>query len=56
MSAFVGLMPLGSLNVALSNFAKEFRNNAFVGDLIAPRVPVERQSFQYVIFDRSDMA
>ena len=55
MGAFVGNMPIGTLNVALSNFAKEFRNNAFVGDLIAPRVPVDRQSFQYVIFDRSNM-
>jgi hypothetical protein len=46
-------MPAGSLNVALSNFMKRFRNNAMVGDIIAPRVPVDRQSFQYVVFDRS---
>lgn len=55
MGAFTAPMPAGTLNVALSNFAKEFRNNAFVGELIAPRVPVDRQSFQYVVFDRSDM-
>ena len=33
---------------------KSFRNNNLVGDLIAPRVPVPRQSYQYVIFDRSN--
>jgi hypothetical protein len=47
-------LPLGTLNVALSNYMKEFRNNAFVGDLLAPRVPVDRQSFQYIVFDRSN--
>lgn len=54
MGGFVGLMPAGTLNVALSNFAKQFRNNAFVGDLVCPRVPVERQSFQYVVWNRDD--
>lgn len=43
----------GVLNVALSNYAKEYTNNALIGDLLAPRVPVDRQSFQYLIFDRS---
>ena len=54
MGGFVGTMPIGTLNVALSNFAKEFRNNALVGDLFAPRVPVDRQSFQYVVWNRDD--
>ena len=54
MGGFVGTMPVGTLNVALSNFAKQFRNNAFVGELLAPRVPVARQSFQYVVWNRDD--
>lgn len=54
MGAFVPTMPAGTLNVALSNFAKEFRNNAFVGDRFAPRVPVARQSYQYVVWNRDD--
>lgn len=54
MGGFVGIMPVGTLNVALSNFAKQFRNNAFVGELLAPRVPVARQSFQYVVWNRDD--
>ena len=53
MGAFTGMAPVGFPNVALSNFMKEFRNNQLVGELAAPRVPVERQSFPYVIFDRS---
>jgi hypothetical protein len=47
-------MPVGTLNVALSNYAKEFRNNALVSELVAPRVPVDRQSFQYVVWNRDD--
>jgi hypothetical protein len=54
MSSFAPSLPVGTLNVALSNYMKEFRNNTLVGDLIAPRVPVPRQSFQYVVFDRSN--
>lgn len=54
MGAFAPSLPVGTLNVALSNYMKGYRNNQFVGDLIAPRVPVPRQSFQYVIFDRSN--
>jgi hypothetical protein len=54
MGAFVPTMPVGTLNVALSNFAKEFRNNALVGERLAPRVPVARQSFQYVVWNRDD--
>ncbi|QNI34529.1 hypothetical protein H7849_11900 [Alloacidobacterium dinghuense] len=55
MGAFVPTMPAGTLNVALSNFAKEFRNNALVGERFAPRVPVARQSYQYVIWNRDNM-
>lgn len=55
MGGFVGTMPVGTLNVALSNYAKQFRNNAFVGELVCPRVPVVRQSFQYVVWNRDDM-
>jgi hypothetical protein len=54
MGGYVGLAPAGFPNVALSNYAKEFRNNAFVGDLICPPVPVTRQSFPYVIWNRDD--
>jgi len=54
MGSYVGLAPAGFPNVALSNFAKEYRNNLFVGDLIAPRVPVDRQSFPYVVWGRDD--
>ncbi len=54
MGAFAPSLPVGTLNVALSNFAKSFRNNALMGDMLAPRVPVARQSFQYVVFDRSN--
>jgi hypothetical protein len=54
MGSFAPNLPAGTLNVALANFAKSFRNNALVGDLIAPRVPVGRQSFQYTVFDRSN--
>lgn len=55
MGAFVPTMPVGTLNVALSNFAKEFRNNALVGERFAPRVPVARQSYQYVVWNRDNM-
>ena len=54
MGGFAGLMPVGALNVALSNFAKEFTNNALVGDYFAPKVPVARQSFQYVVWNRDN--
>jgi hypothetical protein len=54
MGGYVGTMPVGALNVALSNYSKEFRNNALVGEMFAPRVPVARQSFQYVVWNRDD--
>src|SRR5271166_5522244 len=55
MGAFVPNMPVGTLNVALSNYAKQFRNNALIGELVAPRVPAARQSFQYVVWNRDDL-
>ncbi len=54
MASFAPNLPVGTINVALSTYMKEFRNNALVGDMLAPRVPVDRQSFQYVVFDRSN--
>jgi hypothetical protein len=55
MGAFAPSLPVGSLNVALSNYAKTYRPFGLVGDMIAPRVPVQRQSFQYVVFDKSNL-
>lgn len=54
MPDFAPSQGLGTLNVALSNFAKEFTGDGYVADLVAPRVPVDRQSFQYLVFDRSN--
>lgn len=57
MGGYTGLAPVGFPNVALSNFAKEFRDDKvpLVGDLICPNVPVQRQSFPYLIWDRSNL-
>jgi hypothetical protein len=57
MGAYVGLAPAGFPNVALSNFAKEFADDdvPLVGDLICPKVPVERQSFPYLIWNRDNL-
>lgn len=57
MGGYVGLAPAGFPNVALSNFAKEFLDDKvpLVGDLICPNVAVERQSFPYLIWDRSNL-
>jgi hypothetical protein len=43
--------------VALSNYAKEFADDEvpLVGDLVCPKVPVERQSFPYVIWNRDNL-
>jgi len=54
MGGFAAL-PLGTLNVAATNFAKSYRNNGLIADLIAPRVPMDKQAFQYVVHDRSAM-
>lgn len=54
MGAYVGPAPAGFPNVALSNFAKDWRDQKYVGDLICPRVPVNRQSFPYVIHSQDD--
>jgi hypothetical protein len=54
MAAFVPLMPAGTLNVALSNYAKDYRDQKLIGDIICPRVPVTRQSFQYVVWTQDD--
>ena len=57
MGAYVGLAPAGFPNVALSNYAKEFADDdvPLVGDLIFPKVSVERQSFPYVIWNRDNL-
>jgi len=54
MGAFAPAAGLGTLNVALSQFAKQFPlSTDFVGDVLAPRVPVTQRSFQYLITDRA---
>jgi hypothetical protein len=57
MGGYVGLAPAGFPNVALSNFAKEFTDDEvpLVGDLLAGRVPVDRQSFPYIIWNRDNL-
>jgi hypothetical protein len=55
MGGFAAVPLSGQLNVAASNYAKEYRNNGLVGDMFAPRVPMDRQTFQYVVHDRSAM-
>lgn len=42
----------GKLDVALSNFAREFRNAAFVADRIFSRVEAGKQTSRYWIFGR----
>lgn len=42
----------GHLDVALTNFAKGFVQNELVSDIVAPRVPVGRQTDKYWIFGR----
>jgi hypothetical protein len=55
MGGYAPSMPAGPLQIALSNFAKERRNNALVGSYFAPRVPVAKQSSQYVVFNTDDL-
>ncbi len=47
------VLPLtGRLDMALSNYAKGYRNNQLVTDLLFPRVPVTRQTDKYWKFGR----
>jgi len=39
----------------LSNVAIGYRSDGFIADMIAPMVPVQKQSDRYVIFDRRDV-
>lgn len=55
MGAFATPLAVGGLNVAASNYAKAYRNNMLMGDTLAPRVNMDRQTFQYVVHDRSAM-
>jgi hypothetical protein len=55
MASFAPSMPAGPLQIALANFAKERKNNALIGSYFAPRVPVAKQSSQYVIFGTDDL-
>lgn len=55
MGGFAAPFGGGALNVAAANIAKAYRNNMLVGDMLAPRVPMDRQTFQYVVHDRSAM-
>ena len=45
----------GQIDVALSDFAREFRNPVFVSDLIAPRVPVLKQIDSYAQFGEESL-
>lgn len=42
----------GHLDAALTEFAKAFRNNALVSDIVFPRVSVGRQTDKYWVFGR----
>jgi hypothetical protein len=55
MGGFAATFGGGALNVAAANIAKSYTNNDLVGDLLAPRVSMDRQTFQYVVHDRSAM-
>ncbi|MBZ5703246.1 MAG: major capsid protein [Acidobacteriia bacterium] len=44
----------GHLDMALTQFAKRFSQNGLISDLLAPRVPVGRQTDKYWIFGRED--
>ena len=45
----------GQIDVALSNFAREFRNSVFVSDLIGPRVSVLKQIDSYAQFGEESL-
>ncbi len=53
MGGFVAPLT-GHVSVALTNYAKAFRQNGLLSDVIAPRVPVGRQTDLYHIWDRAD--
>lgn len=53
MGAFAAPLT-GHLSVALTNYAKGFRQNGLFSDIVAPRVQVGRQTDYYYIWDRSD--
>jgi len=44
----------GHLDMALTQFAKRFVQNGLISDVLAPRVPVGRQTDKYWIFGRED--
>jgi hypothetical protein len=53
MGAFAPSAGLGTLNVALSQYMKEFPlSTDLIAGMIAPSVPVNQRSFQYLIFGR----
>lgn len=45
----------GKIDVPLTNFAREFRNNALVSDRVAPRVPTMKQSDLYAIWGTENL-
>ena len=49
MGTFVAPLQ-GKIDVPLSNFALEYRNNAYVADRVLPRVGVLKQSDLYAIW------
>lgn len=51
MGAFVSPI-LAKIDVPLSIFAREYRNNELIADLVAPRVGVQNQSDKYWLFGR----
>jgi len=46
----------GKIDVALSQFAQMYRNNAYVAEFIFPRVEVQKQSDFYWLFGRENQA
>jgi hypothetical protein len=52
MATSVVLPLTGRLNMALSNYAKGYRNNQLVTDLLFPRLPVKRRTDRYWVFGR----
>jgi hypothetical protein len=43
------------IDVALSQFARRYSNNAFIAELLFPRVPVQKQSNKYYVFGREHL-